>query len=105
MAAAVAMGAQTQFRALGGVIGLAIATNALNNYVKSRLSDSLTGEQLANLLRSVESVRLLPADLQDIVRSTFAEGYDLQMRIMIGFGAAQILMLGTMWEKKLRRVA
>ena len=99
------MGAQTQFRALGGVIGLAIATNALNSYVKSRLSGSLTSEQLANLLQSIETVRLLPADLQDIIRSTFAEGYDLQMRIMIGFGAAQILMLAMMWEKKLRRVA
>ena len=99
------MGAQAQFRAIGGVLGLAIATNALNSYVKSRLSVVLTVDQLANLLQSVQSVHLLPPEQQDLVRSTFAEGYDLQMRIMIGFGGAQIIALAIMWEKKLRRVA
>ena len=102
---AVAMGAVSQFRALGGVIGLAIATNALNGYVKPRLSNVLSADQLSGLLESVGTVQAFTPDLQSVVRATFGKGYDLQMKIMIGFGAAQVLTLPLLWEKQLRRVA
>ncbi|KAH6675884.1 hypothetical protein B0J14DRAFT_587496, partial [Halenospora varia] len=99
------MGAITQFRALGGVIGLAIATNAFNDYVQSELSHRLTPSDLKSLLQSVTTtIGLLPVEVQTIVRSTFASAYDLQMKIMIGFAVAQTLAVSLMWERKLRRL-
>ena len=99
------MGAITQFRAFGGVVGLAVATNALNSLINSRLSSVLTADQLASLLESVQTVATLPPSLQGTVRSAFADGYNLQMRIMIGFSAAQVLALALMLERNARRVA
>ena len=102
---AVALGALTQFRALGGVIGLAIATNVLNNHLTSRLQGALSPEELANLLQSAATIAQLPPVLETLVRETFREGFNLQMRIMTGFGAAQILAMAVMWEKKPRKIA
>ncbi|KAH8645580.1 major facilitator superfamily domain-containing protein [Tricladium varicosporioides] len=102
---AAAMGAITQFRALGGVIGLAIATNAFNDYVQSELSHRLTPSVLKSLLRSVTTtIGLLPIEVQTAVRLAFASAYDLQMKIMIGFAVSQTLAVGLMWERKLRRL-
>ena len=102
---AVAVGAVTQFRSLGGVIGLAISTNALNGYVKPRLSSILSAKQLSGLLQYAGIIGTFPAELQGVVRATFGQGYDLQMKVMIGFGVAQVLLLPLMWEKQLRRMA
>ena len=99
------MAAITQFRALGGVVGLAIAANVLNNHVRAVLSVVLSPAQLGALLQTSAAMGMLPEALQVVVRETFSDGYNLQMRVMIGFGAAQILSLILMWEKKLRRVA
>src|SRR3954468_5778423 len=100
------MGAITQFRALGGVVGLSIATNVFNDYVRSKLSMFLTPEQLSALLQSVTSgIDELPSALQPTMRSTFGSAYDLQTKVMIGFAVAQALAVSIMWEKKLRRLA
>jgi len=102
---AAAMGAITQFRALGGVIGLAIATNVFNDYVRSKLSKQLAPDQLTYLLESVATgIDSLAPDVQMIVRSVFASAYDLQTKTMIGFAAGQALAVSLMWEKKLRRL-
>lgn len=98
------MAAVTQFRAIGGVVGLSIGTNVLNSHVKSIFGSILSAEQLSSLLESTEIIAKLPESLQAVVRSTFADGYNLQMRAMIAFSAGQILMLALMWEQKLRRV-
>lgn len=99
------MGAITQFRALGGVLGLAIAANVLNNYFRTNLSAVISPEQFEDLLQTPEKIiNALPDSVKLDVRTIFAEGYNLQMKIMIAFGAAQVIGLGLMWEKKLRRV-
>ena len=66
-AQAVAMGAITQIRALGGVIGLAIVTNVLNSYIKSQLSISLSKEQMALLLQSTAYIPTFPPELQALL--------------------------------------
>ncbi|TVY46233.1 Efflux pump FUS6 [Lachnellula cervina] len=102
---ATAMGAITQFRALGGVIGIAITTNVFNNYIRSRLSNQLTTDQLSHLLQSVTTaISSLPLDMQKVVESTFASAYDLQTKVLIGFAVGQALAVSLMWEKKLRRL-
>ncbi|KAI9644355.1 hypothetical protein NHQ30_007712 [Ciborinia camelliae] len=101
----IAMGAITQFRALGSVVGLSIATNVFNDYVRTHLSRHLTPEQLSALLQSVTSgIDSLPLGLQATVRSTFGAAYDLQTKVMIGFAIAQALAVSIMWERTLRRL-
>lgn len=102
---ATAMGGVIQARPLGGAIGLAVTTTALNSYVKSKLSGILDPAQLSAILQSVQVVEILPTDLQASTRSVFSKAYDLQMQIMIGFSAAQVLVALAMWERKLTRVA
>ncbi|KUJ10779.1 MFS general substrate transporter [Mollisia scopiformis] len=102
---AVGMGAVIQARPLGGAIGLAVTTTALNSYVKSKLSSILNPDDLSALLQSVQVIEVLPAELQAMTRPIFSEAYDLQMHIMIGFSAAQVLVAAAMWERKLTRVA
>lgn len=99
------MGAITQFRALGGVIGIAITTNVFNNYIRSTLSNQLTTDQLSHLLQSVTTaISSLPLDMQKVVESTFASAYDLQTKVLIGFAVGQALAVSLMWEKRLRRL-
>lgn len=102
---AAAMGAWTQFRALRGVIGLSIATNVFNSFIRSKLSGHLTSTQVTSLLQSLETaIASLPPDVGGFVGATFASAYDLQTKLMIGFGVAQIFAIGLMWENDLRRL-
>ena len=98
------MGASNQFRSLGGVIGLAVATNVLSSYVKSKLRSRLTPEQLDSLLQAFANTNSLPVELQKAIQVAYSDGYNLQMKILIGFGCAQILVLALMWERPMRRV-
>lgn len=101
---AVAMGAIAQLRMMGGVIGLAIVTTAFNGLVKSRLGRFLSTEQINDLLEFANSSLSYPADTQDRFRIIFAEGYSLQMKIMTGFAAAQLLSTLFIWQSKQVRV-
>lgn len=95
---AVTMAAITQFRPLGGVVDLAIAANA------PALSVVLQPAQLDALLQTSTAMNMLPEALQVTVCKTFSDGYNLQMRVMIAFGAAQILSLILVGKRKFRRV-
>lgn len=99
------MGAVIQARPLGGAFGLAITIAAFNSYVKSQLSGILSSSELSNVLQSVQLIDTLPTDQQVSIRLAFSDGYNLQMQIVIGFSAAQLLVAAAMWEKKLTRVA
>lgn len=96
---AVASGALLQFRMFGGALGLAIASNVLNNHLKSSLAGLIPAEDLSKLLQSTASVRLLPAGVQAQVLAAFSDGYNLQMKIMAGFAGAQVLTVGALWRK------
>lgn len=88
-----------QFRVMGGVIGLAIVTTAFNGLVRGKLGSLLSPIHLETLLRSPETITLLPASLQDTVRAVFADGYTLQIKILAGLAAGQIPAALLMWEK------
>lgn len=93
------MGSIGQFRVMGGVIGLAIITTAFNGLVRSQLSDLLSGSELETLLKSPGTIALFTPDTQEIIRTTFAEGYTLQVKILAGLAAGQIPAALLMWEK------
>ena len=99
------MGALSQLRALGGVIGLSIASNILSNHVKGDLSAVISPQQLDLLLQTSAAINSFPIEAQTVIRSVYADGYSLQMKAMTAFAAAQAIAVAIMWEKKLRRVA
>lgn len=93
------MGSIGQVRVLGGVIGLAIITTAFNGLVRGQLSDLISGPELETLLKSPGTISLFTSDTQEIIRTTFAEGYTLQIKILAGLAAGQIPAALLMWEK------
>jgi hypothetical protein len=102
---AVALGGVTQFRVLGGTVGVAIATNLLYNHVKNSLSSILRSDQLGVVLQSTQMIETLEPALQKHVRMVFAAGYNKGVGAMLGFAAAEFLSILLMWEKRPRRVA
>lgn len=98
--AAVAQGSIGQLRYMGAVIGVSIVTCVLNSYVENHLSSILSATQIEGLLRSSGMINVLPAELQSPVKLVFAEAYNLQMKVLIGFSAAQVPAAALMWQKK-----
>jgi hypothetical protein len=95
----VALGAITQVRVLGGVIGLAIAQAVLIATLQEKLGKILKPEQLTMLLASTESIRSFTDDQALLTRETYGKASNLQMRIVMGFvGASLVCSLGT-WRK------
>lgn len=81
-------------------MAFAIATSVINSYIKTHLAPILSPAQIKHLLQTTEAFQTLSPALADTVKTVFAEGYNLQMRIMIGFSAAQIPATLAMWQKK-----
>lgn len=94
------MSAMIQFRTMGGAIGLAAVTTAMNSYVKTNLADFLSPNQVGSLLQSTEAFAALPPALAETAKIVFANGYNLQFRIMIGFSAAQVPVALLLWQRE-----
>lgn len=90
---AIATGAVIQFRFLGGAISLAIASNILNGNLAHRLQGILSSHELHIFLENVKSIEYLSPDLQEEVKNIFASSYSAQLKVMIGFAAAQLLAI------------
>ncbi|KAK9413398.1 putative Major facilitator superfamily (MFS) profile domain-containing protein [Seiridium unicorne] len=97
---AVAMGSVTQFRVMGGAIGLAIVTAAFNGLARVRLESLITPSQLAQLLQYPATIETFPVTIQDAIRVAFAEGYTLQAKILAGLAAGQFPATLLMWQKE-----
>ncbi|KAF2706214.1 MFS multidrug transporter-like protein [Pleomassaria siparia CBS 279.74] len=97
---AVAMGAITQFRIMGGAIGLSIVNTAMHGLLRSRLSPILKGAQLDQVLNSAQAIAALPVAMRKEVLLKYSEGYNLQMMILAGLAAGQIIGTLVMWQKK-----
>ncbi|KAL4979749.1 major facilitator superfamily domain-containing protein [Aspergillus desertorum] len=99
-----ALGGITQLRVLGGAVGLSVATNLLNNTVQDRLRGQVGPDALHNIMKNVSSMATLPESTQMLVRAAFADGYQRQLLMVLGFCAVEILALGIMWERPMRRL-
>lgn len=85
------MGAITQVRVLGGVIGLAIAQAVLYRSLRSKLGSILSPQQVAALLDSTGSIsKFLPAQAT-ATRQVYGDAFNLQMRIVTFIAAASVV--------------
>ena len=98
------MGSVAQFRVMGGVVGLAIITSAFNGFTRPRLDHYLTTAQVAELLKTPTALIELPPAIQENVRMIFADGYNLELKILCGLAAGQIPASFLMWQKRQIRV-
>lgn len=67
------------------------------NHLRSHLSATVSPQQMANILPLAAEISKLDQDVQSTVREIFGQGYDLHMRILNGFEAAQIPASLLMW--------
>jgi hypothetical protein len=51
------------------------------------------------LLTAVQQARLLPPAQQLEVRTVLSEAYSLQMKILVGFAAAQVLVVALVYRR------
>lgn len=86
------MGAITQVRVLGGVIGIAICQAVLSSHVKNELVDVLDPNQLAALLRSAIEIAILNPVQITATREAYGRGFNIQTRIMMYFAAASFII-------------
>ncbi|MCJ1385973.1 hypothetical protein MMC17_009098 [Xylographa soralifera] len=96
---AVGTSAAVQFRLVGGMIGVALVTCVMNASIRPKLLAILSMDTYQELLQSTSLIETFQPPLQATVRSTYADGYNLQMKITIGFAAAQILAAFLLWPK------
>ncbi|PSN70775.1 hypothetical protein BS50DRAFT_659567 [Corynespora cassiicola Philippines] len=89
-----------QFRILGNVISLSVVTCVSTPYIRDKLLLALSSEQTNAILERLEIIPYLPEQIQHHVRESFRSGFDLQMRIAIGFAAAHIPATLMMFNKE-----
>ncbi|KAJ5267627.1 hypothetical protein N7478_010435 [Penicillium angulare] len=87
---AIATGTIVQFRFLGGAIGLAISSNILNGRLAHHLKGILSPHTLHFVLENSNFMEGLSPTVQDAVKQVFADSYSTQLKVMIGFAAAQL---------------
>ncbi|KAF4629250.1 hypothetical protein G7Y89_g8898 [Cudoniella acicularis] len=92
--------AMTQFRVLGGILSLAIVISVMNRKIRSDLLQVLPQNIVYELLQTTSIIHTLSEETQDVIGAIFGKGYNLQMRIMIGFAAAQLPASALMWTKE-----
>lgn len=97
---AISSGALLQFRVFGGALGLALASAVMNSYLTSHLTHSIGAENLSAVLQSTDAIKAFPLDMQRLVLEKFAEGYNLQMKILAGIAGVQVLCVGLLWQGK-----
>ncbi|KAI1194938.1 putative multidrug resistance protein fnx1 [Nemania serpens] len=98
---AVALGAGSQFRFMGGSVVLAIATSIFNSYVRPRVESQL-GISDADIL--IQILPTLPKVLQEQARHILAEGYSRQILVLAVSAGLQIPATLLMWRKEQRRI-
>ena len=94
-----ATGANTQFRILGGAVGLAIVINAFNSSLRPALSSFLDPTQLTELLQSNELLATLPTPLQEMTLGAFAEDFQLQWKALLAMIGTQVPAALLMWNR------
>lgn len=83
---------------------VSIVTAVGNSWIKNSLLGSLNPQEMMSIFRSTDFIKTLPGNLQAAVREDFAESFNLQMRVVLGFAVAGTLTTLLMWQKAQIRV-
>ncbi|THY89968.1 MFS general substrate transporter [Aureobasidium pullulans] len=88
----VSLGAVTQLRQLGGVIGLAVTQAILNGDFRSQLAKFLSNEELRSVMLSTANIANLSDSHRDLTCRAYGRSSNAQMRVVTAFAGAAILM-------------
>ncbi|KAL3472348.1 hypothetical protein BJX99DRAFT_262332 [Aspergillus californicus] len=88
----IAVGLSLQTRMLGASLGIAIVNSILVNYVKAHI-DPIEAAADPNALSGFSP------DAVQRIREVYGAGYNLQMKAVGAFSAAQFLVVALMWRK------
>jgi hypothetical protein len=99
VASAVSLGAVTQMRQLGGVIGLAVTQAILNGDFRSQLTKFLSTEELKAVMLSTENIKKLSAAHKDLTCRAYGGSANMQMRVVTAFAGAAILTSIFAWQR------
>ncbi|THY28858.1 MFS general substrate transporter [Aureobasidium pullulans] len=91
----VSLGAVTQLRQLGGVIGLAVTQAILNGDFRSQLAKFLSDEELRSVMLSTANIANLSDSHRDLTCRAYGRSSNAQMRVVTAFAGAAILMNDT----------
>ncbi|KAK2603645.1 hypothetical protein QQS21_004226, partial [Conoideocrella luteorostrata] len=100
-----AIGAGVQARMIGGSVGIAVVNSVWVNYVRHHLASTLTKTDIDALLTNVGSLSGYPPSVQERFRSVCSGAYNLQMRVTLGFVAAQVIVIAALWRQPAYRVS
>ncbi len=89
---AVTMGAITQVRVLGGVVGIAIAQVVISSTIRSDLPSILDPDQVEALLESAGSIASLEPSRAAEVRRVYGHAFNLQTRMVMYFAIASLVV-------------
>jgi hypothetical protein len=90
-----------QFRTLGGLVGISIATSISTVYLRNHLSDVVSPKLALIVLERTDHIHSLPQQVGDAVKTVFARSFGLHMYVVIAFSVAQIPVTVIMWTMKL----
>ena len=82
------------------MIGVALVTCVMNPSIRPKLREILSLDEYRELLKTTSFIDRFEPALQAAVRGIYADGYNLQMKITIGFAAAQIPVAFLAWQKR-----
>ena len=88
---AASLGANMQFRFLGGAIGLGVVTAVLNGYIRPRFVSILPEDTLVDVLQSASAIASLPEETAQRVISIYSSGFTLQWKALTAFAGAQTI--------------
>jgi hypothetical protein len=95
----VTIGAITQVRVLGGLIGVATAQALLTGRLLADLGPVLPSDKLAALLRSTTAISSFTPEEAAATAQCYGEAFNLQNKVMMGLSAAGLVAcLGT-WKR------
>ncbi|KAI0399317.1 putative multidrug resistance protein fnx1 [Xylaria palmicola] len=98
---AVALGAGSQFRFMGGAVVLAVSTSVFNTYVRPRVESQLG---ISNPDALIQILPHLPLPFQEQARGILAAGYSHQIIVLAVSAALQIPATLLMWRRRQLRI-
>jgi hypothetical protein len=69
-------------------------------YIRSHLTGIVSPELAVLLLEKTETISELAPDTARQVRMLFGEGYNLQIKVLIGFAVAKLPVTALMWTNQ-----